>query len=81
MPRHQEEDEENWSLAKGIPSGERWYHAEQWMLKERQEGHMLKMADAFAKIRRDLSTARVAWSPQKWTTVVEGRPVQVQPCI
>ena len=42
---------------------------------------MLKMSEAFDKIRRDLSTSRVAWYPQKWTTMVEGRPVQVQPCI
>ena len=81
MPRHQEEAEQNWFLAKEIPSGERWFQAEQTMIKQCDEGQMLKMSEAFDKIRRDLSTSRVAWYPQKWTTMVEGRPVQVQPCI
>ena len=82
MPRHQEEDlEEDWFLAKTIPSGERWFQAEQFMLKERREGGMLKMSQAFDMIRRDLATTRAAWYPQKWTTMVEGRPVQVHPGI
>ena len=41
----------------------------------------MKMSEAFDKIRRELSTSRAAWYPQKWTTMVEGRPVQMQPCI
>ena len=41
----------------------------------------MKMSEAFDKIRRDLSTSRAAWYPQKWTSMVEGRPVQVQPCV
>ena len=82
MPRHRDaEAEEDWFLAKEIPSGERWFQAEQTMLKQRDEGGMMKMSEAFDKIRRDLSTSRAAWYPQKWTTMVEGRPVQVQPCI
>ena len=39
------------------------------------------MEEAFDMIRRDLSTTRVAWYSQKWTTMVEGRPVQGQLCI
>ena len=79
--RHHEDDNFDWFLAKNIPSGERWYHAEQHMLKMREEGLMMKMEQVFDKIRRDLSTQWVAWYPQKWTTMVEGRPVQVQVCI
>ena len=61
MPRHQDEEaEEDWFLAKEIPSGERWFQAEQTMLRRRNEGQMLKMSEAFDKIRRDLSTSRVA---------------------
>ena len=82
MPRHREaEAEEDWFLAKEIPSGDRWLQAEQTMLKQRDEGRMMKMSEAFDKIRRDLSTSRAAWYPQKWTTMVEGRPVQVHACI
>ena len=82
VPRHRDADpEEDWFLAKEIPSGQRWFHAEQTMLKQRGEGGLMKMSEAFDKIRRDLSTSRAAWYPQKWTTMVEGRPVQVQPCI
>ena len=82
MPRHQARDvEEEWVLAKNIPSGERWFHAEQFMLKKRSEGAMMKMSEAYDILRRDLSSTRVAWYPQKWTTMVEGRPVQVVPCI
>ena len=51
------------------------------MLKQREEGQMMKMSEAFDKIRRVLSSSRVAWYPQKWTTMVEGRPVQVLSCI
>ena len=82
MPRHQDEEaEEEWFMAKTVPSGERWFQAEQFMLKQRNEGGMMKMSEAFDMIRRDLSTTRAAWYPQKWTTMVEGRPVQVQLCI
>ena len=82
MPRHQEEDSaEEWAIAKTTPSGERWFQAEQFMLRQRKEGGMVKMEEAFDMIRRDLATTRAAWYPQKWTTMVEGRPVQVQTCI
>ena len=81
MPRHQEEQaEEEWFLSKTVPSAERWAQAERTMLQRRDEGSMMSMEDAFDKIRRDLSTSRVAWYPQKWTTMVEGRPAQVQLC-
>ena len=81
MPRHQKEEAEKWILSREIPSAERWFHAQQWMEKQRRKGRMMRMAEAFDMIRRDLSTTRVAWYPQKWTTMVEGRPVQVQLCI
>ena len=82
MPRHRDEEaEEAWFLSKEIPSGERWFHAQQYMFKQLQEGKLMKMKEAFDIIRRDLSTTRVAWYPQKWTTMVEGRPTQVQLCI
>ena len=81
MPRHQEDDaEEEWFLSKTVPSALRWAAAERTMLQRRDEGSMMKMEDALEKIRVDLSTSRVAWYPQKWTTMVEGRPVQVQLC-
>ena len=38
MPRHRQGDaEEDWLLAKSVPSGERWFQAEQTMLKRRDE--------------------------------------------
>ena len=80
MPRHQDEDEaEEWAIAKSTPPAERWYQAEQFMLQQRNEGGMMSMEEAYDMIRRDLATTRAAWYPQKWTTMVEGRPVQVQP--
>ena len=51
------------------------------MLKQRDEGQMMNMSEAFDKIRRDLATSRVAWNPHRWTTMVEARPVQVEQCI
>ena len=82
MPRHRDEAaEEEWLLSKEIPSGERWFHAQQIMLNQIHDGKLMKMKEAFDILRRDLSTTRVAWYPQKWTTMVEGRPTQVQLCI
>ena len=82
MPRHRDEAaEEEWFLSQEIPSGERWFHAQQIMLNQIQDGKLMKMKEAFDILRRDLSTTRVAWYPQKWTTMVEGRPTQVQLCI
>ena len=81
MPRHNEQAEEDWFLAKEVPSGQRWFEAEQTMLRDIEAGHFLPMSEAFDKIRRDLSASRVAWYPQKCTTMVEGRPVQVVGCI
>ena len=82
MPRHQEwETEEDWFLKKTHRGVDRWFEAQLHMDKQRGEGVLSKMADAFDKIRRDLSLKMVAWYPQKWTTMVEGRPVQVEPCI
>ena len=60
-----------------MESARRWYAAEQTMLEKRSAGHTMKMFEAFDKIRRDLGTAMAAWMPQKWTTMVQGRPVQV----
>ena len=78
MPRHQDEDAaEEWPLDKTTPPAERWYQAEQFMLKQRNEGATMPMEEAYDMIRRDLSCCRAAWYPQKWTTMVEGRPVQV----
>ena len=38
MPRHRDaEAEGDWFLAKEIPAGERWFQAEQTMLKRRDE--------------------------------------------
>ena len=51
------------------------------MLQQLAEGHIVTVREAFDKIRRDLATSRPAWYPQKYTTMVEGRPVQVQPSI
>ena len=48
MPRHRDADpEDDWFLAKEIPSGQRWFHAEQTMLKQRGEGGLMKMSEAF----------------------------------
>ena len=81
MPRHQTEAEDDWFLAKEIPSGARWFQAEQALLLSGEQRQLLKMNEVFDKIRRDLGNAWVAWYPQKWTTMVEGRPVQVPRCI
>ena len=82
MPRHQDEEQREERFLSKDSSAERWLQAQQFMLKERQEGGMMKMAEAVDMTNRhDLSTTRAAWYPQKWTTMVEGRPVQVQLCI
>ena len=81
MPRHGGKEMKDWFLAKEIPSGERWYAAEQTMLKEGAAAQMLTMLEAFDKVRLDLGTSRAAWYPQRYTIMVEGRPVQVPPCI
>ena len=77
MPRHQEPPDPDWFVGKDVEPWKRWFAAEQTVLKHRSESHTMKMSEAFDKIRRDLGTARAAWMPQKWTTMVQGRPVQV----
>ena len=78
LPRHQDPEDPDWFSSQMVEPERRWYEAEQTMLKHRSEGMVMKMENAFEKIRQDIGTARVAWMPQKWTTVVQGRPVQVQ---
>ena len=77
LPRHQEPPDPDWFLEQEVEPWRRWYAAEQTMLKDRSGGHTMKMWEALDKIRRDLGTARACWMPQKWTTMVQGRPVQV----
>ena len=77
MPRHQEPPDPDWFLGQDVEPWKRWFAAEQTMLKHGSEGHTMKMSEAFEKILRDLSTARAAEIPQEWTTMVQGRPVQV----
>ena len=72
MPRHQDPPDPDCFLGQAVDPQRRWFEAEQTMLKQRSDGHIMKMSDAFEKIRRDLGTARAAWVPQKWTTVVQG---------
>ena len=78
LPRHQEPQEEPWFLSSTLKPAARWLAAEQDMLEDRELGHVMLMEQAFDKIRRDIGVARVCWQPQKWTTMVQGRPVQAQ---
>ena len=78
MPRHQEPEDPDWFLSQVHKPASRWLAAEQDMLMDRNEGHVMKMSEAFDQIRRDIGLARVCWVPQKWTTMVQGRPVQAQ---
>ena len=78
MPRRQDPEDPDWFLSQLVEPQRRWYEAEQTMLKHRSEGQVMKMEDAFEKIRLDLGTSRVAWMLQKRITMVRGRPVQVQ---
>ena len=78
LPRHQVPEDPDWFSSQMVEPERRWCEADQTMLKHRSEGMLMKMENAFEKIRKDTGTARVAWMPQKWTTMVQGRPVQVQ---
>ena len=78
MPPHQEPYPQEWFLSDSHMPWQRWLAAEQDMMRERNEGHTMKMSEAFDKIRRDIGLERVCWNPQKWTTMVQGRPVQAQ---
>ena len=78
MPRHQDPEDPDWFLSSHHKPWSRWLAAERDMMKDREQGNVMKMEEAFDKIRRDIGLARVAWQPQKWTTVVLGRPVQAQ---
>jgi hypothetical protein len=78
MPRHADEEDPEYFIASNFKPWQRWLAAEQDMMRDRDVGNYMNMADAFEKIRGDLGLARVAWQPQKWTTMVLGRPVQAQ---
>ena len=78
QPRHQAEEERFWFLDKEHKAGLRWAAAEHYMESERSAGHRMKMAEVVDQIRQDLSLARVCWMPHKWTTMIQGRPVQAQ---
>ena len=78
LPRHQDPENPDWFLSRMVPPERRWFEAEQTMLNERSDGYLMKMSEAFEKIRQDIGCARVCWIPQKWTTMIQGRPVQAQ---
>ena len=78
QPRHQAEEDRFWFLDKNQKAGMRWAAAEHYMDEVRSLGHRMKMAEVVDQIRQDLSLARVCWMPHKWTTMVQGRPVQAQ---
>ena len=78
LPRHQDPQEEPWFLDSTLKSALRWAAAEQDMMKTRALGHVMLMQQVFDEIRRDIGVARACWQPQKWTTMVQGRPVQAQ---
>ena len=77
--RYQSEDEAGlWFLDKDVKAGLRWEAAQDYMQSARSLGHRMRMPEVFDEIRKDLGLARVCWMPHKWTTMVQGRPVQAQ---
>ena len=78
LPRHQDPPDEHWFLDQSVKPAYRWLAAEQDMLNTKEFGCTSKMEDAFAQIRLDIGMMRCAWNPQKYTTMVQGRPVQVE---
>ena len=77
QPRHQSGEEVGfWFIDKNMKAGLRWAAAEHYMESVRSLGHRMRMQEVFEEIRKDLGLARACWNPHKWTTMVQGRPVQ-----
>ena len=60
------------------PVSRRWYEAHQEEIKRWKEKKPHYMTDVLQIVRRDLACVPPMFSPARWTTMVEGRPVQAQ---
>ena len=79
QPRHQSEDEAGlWFLDPDVKACLRWKAAQDYMQSACSLAHRMRMPEVFDEIRKDLDLARVCCLPHKWTTMVQGRPVQAQ---
>ena len=79
QPRHQSEDEAGlWFVDPDVKACLRWKAAQDYMQSACSWAHRMRMPEVFDEIREDLALDRVCCQPHKWTTMVQGRPVQAQ---
>ena len=77
--RYQSEDEAGlWFLDPDVKACLRWKAAQDYMQSACSWAHRMRMPEVFDEIRADLALDRVCCQPHKWTTMVQGRPVQAQ---
>ena len=60
------------------PLPTRWYEAHKEEIKRWAENTPHTMQETLEIVRRDLTTVPPLWSPARYTTIVQGRPVQVE---
>ena len=81
MPRHIRQDAlEDTPLVQcaSWPLPDRWYEAHKEEIKRWKENAPHTMHEMMEILRKDLATVPPLFSPARYTTIVEGRPVQAQ---
>ena len=81
MPRHiREDDVEQTPLVqcRSWPHPERWIEAHKEEIKRWQQEEPHSIKDTLDIVRKDLALITPFYHPARYTTIVEGRPVQAQ---
>ena len=81
MPRHIRKDaSEDTPLVQcaSWPTPDRWYEAHKEEIKRWKENAPHTVEEIYEILRKDLATVPPVFSPARYTTIVEGRPVQAQ---
>ena len=81
MPRHiRNDDPDDTPLVQcaSWPLPSRWYEAHQEEIRRWKEKAPHSMQETMEILRKDLTVVPPLFSPARYTTIVEGRPVQAQ---
>ena len=60
------------------PQPDRWYEAQKEEIKRWKENAPHTMEETMEIVRKDLTVVPPLFAPARFTTIVEGRPVQAQ---
>ena len=81
MPRHIRDDDvvdTPLMQCRSWPTPQRWYEAHKEEIKRWKENAPHTMKETMEIVRKELATVPPQFSPARYTTIVEGRPVQAQ---